>query len=270
MGAINLTSNSFYKGSVRNTTEDALQIAMKMESDGADIIDLGARSTAPYRTLDVSVEKEKRLLSESISAISKKVTVPISVDTTRLEPAKEAFRQGASILNDVYGLTQKDGLGLGKLVFSKEGSLILTAHEVRSKIRLNSPVERVTSCLKNSLDLAIKCGVNRSRICIDPGIGFFNDSKLSNIEWNCAIISDLRKLRSFGLNICVGLSRKKFLGQLLGGRPPESRLVGSLSATAISVYNGAHLIRTHDVSETVEAVKVARAIREKGLIPEMN
>jgi dihydropteroate synthase len=268
MGAINLSVNSFYSGSIRSSPQDILETALKMEEDGADVIDLGARSTAPYRTSEVSVEQETQLLSEAISLLSGKISLPISVDTPRVEPAKEAFRGGVRILNDVYGLTQKDARELAEVVSAHRGSLILTAHELFPPSEAMSPSERVMSSLGASLNFALDHGIERQKVCIDPGIGFFSDNKISNVEWNCAVLAELKKLRTFELPICVGLSRKKFLGQLVGDKPPEQRLVGSLSATAIAVYSGAHLIRTHDVKETMDAVKVARAIREKGLIPD--
>jgi dihydropteroate synthase len=268
MGAINLTGNSFYSGSVRSSPKDALDTALKMEAEGADIIDLGARSTAPYRSSEVSIDQEIEQLTAAVQTLSGKITVPLSVDTTRLKPAEECFRLGVRILNDVYGFTQEDGRELGELVSSYGGSVVTTAHEATSPATEKTPTARVIDSLQSSLELATDCGITRENICIDPGIGFFSDPKISNIEWNCSVLSEMAKLRVFQLPICVGPSRKKFLGQLVGDKPAEDRLIGSLSATAIAVYKGAHLIRTHDVGETVEAVKVARAIREKGLIPD--
>jgi dihydropteroate synthase len=268
MGAINLTTNSFYSGSVRSSPQAALDAALKMEAAGVDIIDLGARSTAPYRNAEVSEEEETDLLSTAIQLLSERVSVPLSVDTTRLLPARKAFRLGVRILNDVYGFTQRDAKELVKLVSSHQGSLVTCAHELSVPATPKPPTERVIDSLQSSLDFAVDSGIRREKICIDPGIGFFSDPGISNIEWNCTVLSELKKLRIFELPICVGLSRKKFLGQLVGDKPPEDRLFGSLSATAIAVYNGAHVIRTHDVRETGEAVKVARAIREKGLIPD--
>jgi dihydropteroate synthase len=268
MGAINLTANSFYSGSVRSSSPEVLETAVKMEAEGADIIDLGARSTAPYRRSEISVEKETALLSEAISLLAGKISIPLSVDTTRLQPAKEAFRLGVRILNDVYGLTQEDANDMAELVSAHRGSIILTAHERSPPSEITFPTERVLRSLRESLNFAVSHGIKRRKICLDPGIGFFSDPEISNIEWNSTVLAELKKLRTIDLPICVGLSRKKFLGQLVGDKPPEQRLAGSLSATAIAVYNGAHLIRTHDVRETAEAAKVARAIREKGLIPD--
>ena len=139
MGAINLTPNSFYSGSVRSSPEDILQSAETMEVEGADIIDLGARSTAPYRRTEVSVEEETQLLSTAIELLQNKISIPLSVDTTRFEPAREAFRRGVRILNDVYGLTQNDARDLAELVSSSNASVIITAHEFPDASRVEIP-----------------------------------------------------------------------------------------------------------------------------------
>jgi len=265
MGVINLTKNSFYEGSVVKTDDEILGTATSMESDGADIIDLGARSTAPYRKSEISVETEKRLLRNATKLIASKIRIPVSADTTRIEPAKAAFSEGASILNDVYGFTQRDSSKIAQLVSKKGASLLTTAHESkRFSSEQSGPIERISSCLDKSVEFAIRHGIDREKIVVDPGIGFFFDDKISNSEWNTQIISDLAYLRRFNLPVCVGVSRKKFIGQILGEKPPEDRLIGSLGAAAICVYNGAHLVRTHDVRETLEVAKVALAIRRRG------
>ncbi|MHB2037509.1 MAG: dihydropteroate synthase [Nitrososphaerales archaeon] len=265
MGVINLTKNSFYSGSVSTTKEEIERSALKLSEEGADMIDIGARSTAPYRKYEVSVETEKRLLVKALQIVSKIVDLPISIDTTRYESAKAAINEGASTLNDVYGFTQKDAGKLASLVASKEIWLLTTAHGEVSRTSA-SPISRVTSCLERTLEFAKIHGVDKKRITIDPAIGFFKDATISNVDWNCSIIANLRELRRFGRPICVGVSRKSFIGKLLGKQYPNERLNGSLGATAIAVYNGAHLIRTHDVLPTMEVAKIACAMREKRLI----
>ncbi|MDG6922212.1 MAG: dihydropteroate synthase [Nitrososphaerota archaeon] len=265
MGVINLTKNSFYGGSVRTGSDEVSRAATLMQQQGADIIDVGARSTAPYRTSEISERTESRLLMEAIRAVSKTIELPISVDTTRYEPAKTAFAEGATILNDVYGFTQKDAPKLAKLAASRNCSVILSAHESRTR-RIHDPILRISNCLESSLKMAADHGIESAHTTIDPGIGFFSDSELSNVEWNCNTIARLSELRKFGRPICVGVSRKRFIGMLTGEKSADLRLSGSLAATAISVYNGAHVIRTHDVKETNEAVKIAEAVRKNSLI----
>jgi dihydropteroate synthase len=258
MGVINLTKNSFYPGSVRQG-EKIIETALEMEQYGADLIDLGARSTAPYRTYDIPTEVEGRILKDAVRSLRNKIKIPISVDTTRVEVAKLAFSEGASILNDVYGLTQNDGTSLARLVARNDHSLILCAHERRR--REGKPMERIIQSLKKSVNLAITERVSKKKIILDPGIGFFSDPKISSVEWNCAVISKLADLRALGFPLCVGVSRKKFIGKIGGDIPPDERLSGSLAATAIAIFNGCHMIRTHDVKETIQAVKVASRIQ---------
>ncbi len=266
MGVINLTKNSFYTGSVRLGLEQITQTALEMQRDGADLIYVGARSTAPYRKYDIPQHVEARLIKEAVGAMQKKLDIPISVDTTRAEPAKAGISEGARVLNDVYGLTQRDGILLARMVANAECSLIVSAHETRQ--RIGTPIERVRYALQKSVNFAAKCGVQRNKLSIDPGIGFFSDSKISNVDWNCTVLAGLRAFRPLGLPLCVGVSRKKFIGTIGGNLPPEKRISGSLAATAIAVYNGSHIIRTHDVQETAYAVKVADKIlsRQKRLI----
>ncbi len=262
MGVINLTKNSFYSGSVRATKEEILQEVNKMKKEGADIIDVGARSTAPYRKYEIPVEVEKGLVLESVRSIASITDVPISIDTTRYEVASAAFEQGATILNNVYGFVQREADRLAKLVARKDSSLVLTAHETRKK-KLFDPIERVILSLEKGLKIAADNGIESTKITIDPGIGFFKDQRITNVDWNSRIIANLKRLREFERPICIGVSRKRFIGDLTGDKPAEMRLSGSLAATAIAIYNGTHVVRTHDVSSTLDAVKVSAAIREK-------
>jgi dihydropteroate synthase len=265
IGTINLTRNSFYNGSVRTGLDEIVEEARRMEELEADIIDLGARSTAPYRKYDIPEKTETRLLSAAIRAVSAKINVPISADTSRFEPAKAALNVGATILNDVHCLTQRDGKRVAHLVASKDCALLLTAHETRTG-KSADPMKRVLDSLRWGVDFAVSNGVERKYITVDPGIGFFSDTRVTNVDWNVEVLTRLEEMRALRRPICVGLSRKRFIGKLVGDKPPEGRLHGSLSATAMAVYEGAHMIRTHDVLETVDAVKVARAFREKRLI----
>jgi len=267
MGVINLTSDSFFSGSVRKTLEEIRAEAIGMREEGADLIDLGARSTAPYKKFDITVSAERRILEEAVKAVAEVVQLPISADTTRLEPARAALDMGAMVLNHVYGLTGRFSQEIARLIVSKECDLILVAHEQHgTRTRTISPIERVANALRKSLQFCSEHGISFEKITIDPGIGFFEDTKISNIEWNCKVLANLEELRPLERPICVGLSRKRFLGQLIGNKPPEDRLDASTAANALSVYNGAHLIRTHDVRETREAALVARALREKRFI----
>jgi dihydropteroate synthase len=260
MGAINLSANSFYRGSIKTKPPQISETALRMQEEGADFIDIGARSTAPYRTSEISIQSEVRVIGEATKLLTSILKIPLSIDTTRIEPARAGFKNGATILNDVYGSTQKNAVVLARLVARNSGSYITVAHESRPK-RSHDPIRRVKASLETSLAVLCREGVEQERISIDPGIGFFRDSVMSNVDWNCTVLDQLGKLRDLGHPIVVGVSRKRFIGMLDSERPPEGRLPGSLSAAAIAVYNGVHVIRTHDVAETVQAVRVASKLR---------
>jgi dihydropteroate synthase len=262
MGVINLAKDSFYKGSVKTEKEEILKTALGMEHEGADFIDIGARSTAPYIKSEISESTESKLLASALKILSGRVRLPLSVDTTRVNPAKLALDEGATILNDPYGLAHKGGAELAKLAADHEVSVIITAHESSSG-KIHNPIARVCESLSASLKLARKNGIDPKVTVIDPGIGFFSDRKIPNVEWNSKVLAKLGLLRRFRKPILVGVSRKRFLGILGGEIAPEERLPGSLAATAIAVYNGAHIIRAHDVKETKQAVTVAVKIKDE-------
>lgn len=266
MGVLNLTANSFYSGSVARSEEEIRALATKMEQDGADVIDIGARSTAPYRTSEVSVETEKRLITSALKILTKTIKLPISVDTTRHPVARIALKSGAIILNDVYGFTQPGSSKLAEAVQRCDAFLLTSAHERGSGGHAGA-LTTVMSCLERSLEFAKNHGIASEKILIDPGIGFFSDTKISNVDWNTTVLSKFSELTIFKRPICAGVSRKSFIGALLGQKDPNQRLNGSLAATAIAVYNGAHMIRTHDVLPTREVIKVASSLREKRFNP---
>ncbi len=266
MGVINLTTNSFYSDSVATSEGEIKKKALQMTREGADIIDIGARSTAPYRTSEVSTETETRLIESALRILRKIVEIPLSVDTTRYSVARVALESGAVILNDVQGFTQTNATRLAELVARSESYLLTSAHERRVKEHLE-PISSVLTCLETSLEFAKNHGIDSRKIIVDPGIGFFSDPRFSNVEWNSSVLSKLSELKIFGRPICVGVSRKRFIGILTSKEVPAERLNGSLSATAIAVYNGAHMVRTHDILPTLEAVKVAISIREKRFNP---
>lgn len=259
VGVINVSPESFYKGSVRVDLDEVSETARRMVEEGADIIDVGAMSTAPYLKGEIPVEEEARRLSTAIKTIQASVNVPISADTKRSMPARAALNAGADILNDVSGL--KEDPGMAPLVAERKVGTIICACE--KKKAGNGPVERVLGALRESLEVARKAGVLEERIVVDPAIGFIRDARIPWYDWDCEIINRLESLRALGRPIHVGVSRKSFIGKLTDRATPEERLFGSLSAAAIAVYNGAHAIRTHDVAATKDAVRMAGALRER-------
>lgn len=272
MAAVNASPESFYKGSVAGNAKAVSKRVRQAVEGGADVIDIGGASTAPYLEAGVSegVERSRVLaaLGAAMEALEGRRT-PISVDTVRASVADAALRGGASIVNDVSGLN--DDPLMPKVVRERGASLLAMAHSKRTSKA--GPIAQVRSALGESLRLAERAGIEEDRIALDPGIGFFRDQAgrigsrqtvMPWYEWDCEVVANLRALRGLGRPLGIGLSRKSFLGKILGLDKPEDRLAGSLAVTAIAVMNGANLVRTHDVRETLHAVRAAEAVSSRG------
>jgi len=254
MGVINVSPESFYKGSVRNDEERLIETAVKMVEEGASFIDIGAKSTAPYLETQISVEEEIRRAVWAIETIREQIDVPISIDTTSARVAEEALKAGADIINDVTGL--KGDPMMAQIAAEYTAPVILCAHgRVQN---LSDPVHTVIDFLQESLIIAERHGIEE--IAIDPAIGFLRPEWPPWYEWDSKILANLNFLKIFGRPILVGVSRKSFIGVITGRKDPAKRLSGSLSATAIAVLRGAHIVRTHDVGETLDAVRIASFI----------
>jgi dihydropteroate synthase len=258
MGALNVSPGSFYAGSVVTGGDDLLRAAERMAREGASLLDVGAMSTAPYLSGSISASEEAERLGWAVGILASKLGVPVSADTSRAEPARAALEAGASIINDVRGLTADPALA--PLVARAGAGLILMASE-RGGAEGQPPVDTVIELLEESLRIAIQAGIREERIVVDPGIGFFRRRGIAWHEWDCEILAALGRLRDLGRPVCVGVSRKSFVGEIAGEADPGRRLPGSLAAVAAAVLGGANLIRAHDVGETVQAVRVAEAIR---------
>jgi dihydropteroate synthase len=273
MGVINVSPESFYKGSVTTQIDVIRRRAEAMVVDGAAIIDVGAMSTAPYLSTQISLEEEIHRLVSAIRVINDTVHLPISVDTTRAAAAESAIKMGAKIINDVTGL--KGDPQMAKIIAHHGVSTILMAHDPKESRRDDAPITRIKASLDESLNLSHTAGIDTEKIAVDPGLGFFRregagigfspTKDLPWYAWDCTVIRELSKLRDLGRPLCVSASRKSFIGKILDHKRPEERLIGSLAAAAIATFNGAHLIRTHDVRESVEAVKTAANIRRLGV-----
>src|SRR4051794_9005831 len=266
MGVINVSPESFHVGSVRSEA-DVLATALAMVEAGAALIDVGARSTAPYLPTEITPAEEASRLGRAIERLATKLPVPISADTCRPEPARVALEAGARVINDVSTLRDP---GVARLVAQHSASLVLMAAAAvgdgrRSAPRRPSPapVVRIRKILAVGLARARAAGIPQRRIVVDPGIGFFRDVGMPWDEWDARVLSGLASLRSLARPICVGVSRKSFIGAILDRPDTGDRLAGSLAATAIAVVNGAAVIRTHDVAETRDAVRVAERLRRE-------
>jgi len=257
MGVLNLSPESFYAGSVTATFPSLVARALQMVESGAGLIDVGARSTAPYRRSDITPDEERRRLGPAVEALAAKLPVPVSADTTRAEVAETALEAGARIVNDVSGLADP---AMGRVVSSHGASVVLMAHPDSAPSPRPGPVATVRAALLAALQRARQAAIADDNVVLDPGIGFFRDEALPWDEWDARILADLAALADLGRPLAVGVSRKSFIDAITGRADPADRLAGSLAATAIAVVNGAALIRTHDVAETRDAVRVAERL----------
>ena len=260
MGALNVSPESFHSGSVYRETGALVDTALAMVEAGAELIDVGARSTAPYLETGISDEEERHRLGAAVEALVAKLPVPVSADTTRPEAARAALESGARILNDVHGLRDPE---LAWLAALHEVGVILMAFpepQLRGSRGADPPVAMVGRLLAACLDRARAAGVPDERVVLDPGIGFFREEALAWDAHDVTVLAGLRELSTLGRPLCVGVSRKSFIGAISGRTATADRLAGSLAATTVAVLNGAALIRTHDVGETVDAVRVAERL----------
>jgi dihydropteroate synthase len=267
MAAVNVSPESFYKGSVAGNAREVTAQARRAVEGGADFIDVGGMSTSPYLNAEVSPEVEASRVREALLAVADVAGgAPVSVDTVRASVADMALRHGATVVNDVSGL--KNDPGMARTIVDRGASLLAMAYSSRSSAA--RPIPRVLAALRVTLEIAERAGIERRSIVLDPGIGFFREEGLGRafspqkampwFEWDLEVISNLDRLLPLGRPICVGLSRKSFLGRVLDLKTPEDRLPASLAATALAVAKGASLIRAHDVKETVQAVRVAESV----------
>ena len=293
MGVINVSPESFHPGSVYHGDEAVLKAALGMVEAGAALIDVGARSTAPYLETGISEAEETARLVRAVGVLAAKLPVPVSADTSRPAAARAALQAGARVVNDVSALAEP---ALARVAAEHGAGLIVMACAVsrtrrsdraeggRSEMggdegggrsetarvegaglsamgRVEAAIPAVRRILRDALAAARAAGVPEERIVLDPGIGFFRDAGVPWHAWDVAVLAGLPTLAALGRPLCVGVSRKSFVGAITGREDPAARLAGSLAATAAAVLGGAALIRTHDVAETVDAVRVAERVR---------
>ena len=256
VGALNVSPESFYAGSVARSRTALQRLAARMVEEGADLLDIGAMSTAPYVKGGIGEAEERRRLAAAVRAVRQVVAVPISIDTQRSTVAAAGLDAGAAVVNDVSGLGYD--AEMGGVVRQAQGVILMASEERASR---QSPVTMVMSLLRRCCDRARAAGVARDRIVLDPGIGFFRRAAVPWYEFDCVLLGQLVRLRQLRRPLLVGVSRKSFIGKLTGRADPSERLYGSLAATAIAVQHGAALVRTHDVAATRDAVRIAAAVR---------
>jgi len=262
MGILNVTPDSFSDGGQFDTVDDAVRRAEQMIADGADILDIGGESTRPG-SAPVSPEEEIRRITPVIQDISKKFDIPISVDTTKSVVALAAVEAGAQIVNDISGLRFDEDLA-AIAAKHRTGLVLMHSRGDFATLHTQEPVldiiPDVMSGLVRSFTVAMRHGVKKEQVVLDIGLGF-GKTQPQNLE----LIAKLGKLKDDldGFPFLVGASRKSFIGKLLDGAVVQDRLLGSVAAAVIAVWNGADIVRAHDVRETVEAIKVVNAIRKQ-------
>ncbi|MHA1125483.1 MAG: dihydropteroate synthase [Candidatus Heimdallarchaeota archaeon] len=259
-GVINLSPESFFKGSVKTNKEEILKTALTLESEGADIIDIGAMSTAPYLETQITIEEEIKRTEQCLKAIIDEIKTPVSIDTTRATTAEAAINLGAKMINDISGL--HDDPKMAETAANAKVPVILGAHNIeRFK---GKPTELVISALRSSIDKATKAGVKTENIIVDPDIGFHRNTEYYWYQVDSHVLMNLRQIISeFNRPICIGVSRKSFIGHLLEIKDPKDRFSGSLGATCLAVLHGANIVRTHDVKGTKESIRIIEAIKKQ-------
>jgi len=251
MGILNVTPDSFSDGGKFLDPPVAIARAAEMKSEGADILDIGAESTRPYGDpVPVSAEDEKARLTSILPAVAS-LSLPVSIDTIKPSIAAWALDQGASVVNDVWGLQRDPGMAL--LVAERRVPVIVMHNREEADAAIDI-VADVLAFFSRSLEIAARAGIARESIVLDPGIGF---GKTPDQSITC--IARLTEFKRFGLPLLVGASRKRFINSVTPAAPSE-RIGGSISAHLLAVKKGAAIVRAHDVKETVQALRVAAAI----------
>jgi dihydropteroate synthase len=250
MGVLNITPDSFSDGGQFIAPERALAQARRMVAEGADFIDIGAESTRPYGAEPISADEELKRLQPILADVVA-LGIPVSIDSMKSAVVTYALDAGATIANDVWGL-QRDPQ-MARVLAARHSPVIIMHNRDRADAGIDI-MKDIAGYFARSLDIADKAGISRGNIVLDPGIGFGKTP-----EQSMTALARLSELSVFGLPLLVGASRKRFIASVTPSEPHQ-RLGGSIAAHMIAAKGGARIIRTHDVAETVQALRVAAAI----------
>ncbi|MBI1910326.1 MAG: dihydropteroate synthase [Deltaproteobacteria bacterium] len=259
MGILNVTPDSFSDGDCWLDPEKALEQALKMAEEGADLIDIGGESTRPGAP-SVSLEEEKKRVLPVLKKIRPRLSIPISIDTQKAALAREALEEGADLINDVSAATFDPEMAS---VVGKAGCPLVLMHmrgrpeTMQKEIIYRDVVGEVLQYLQQRIESLSRIGVSRDRLIMDPGIGFGKE-----FEHNRQLLQNLRKFQTLECPVMVGVSRKSFLGKI-SGRVPQDRLLESVAASFYAALNGASILRVHDVAETRRVLNVAEALLKR-------
>ncbi len=254
MGVINVTPDSFFDGGQYPTTESAVAASLRLITEGADIIDVGGESTRPGH-VPVAEEEELARALPVIAALARETAAPISIDTYKARVAEMAFKAGAHIVNDVWGLSRDPDMA--KVAATHEAAVVIMHNREKADATLDI-IEEVKGFFEKSLLRATTAGIRENRIVFDPGIGFGK-----TLEQNLTLIAHLEELVQMGFPILLGVSRKSFIGKLFKSEAKD-RLPGTIAANVMGVLAGAAIVRVHDVAAHAQALKIAEALRGAG------
>jgi dihydropteroate synthase len=257
MGILNVTPDSFSGDGVYKNLTQAVEKGIEIVEQGADIVDIGGQSTRPG-SIGIDEKEEYKRVIPVIRELSKKIKVPISVDTQRASIAESAIDVGAGIINDITGLF--GDRRMVRVAAEKKVPVIIMHIKGTPKLMQKNPhydnlFAEITKKLKMGIDIAVKHGLDKTQIAVDPGIGFGK-----TLEHNIEILHSLDRLSVLDCPVLIGTSRKSFIGKILGGPFPEERIFGTSATVALAILKGTHIVRVHDVAKMKDVARVADAI----------
>ena len=250
MGILNVTPDSFSDGGDFTNVDIAVKHAKDMIEEGADIIDLGGESTRPGHKF-VSADEEIKRIVPVIKKLKEEIKVPISIDTYKSEVAEEALKLGVDMVNDVWGLTYDENMAN---VIGKYDAHVCIMHNQDGTEYDKDIMISIKEFLQNSIDKALKAGVKKEKIVLDPGIGFGK-----TFEQNIEVLHRLGELQDLGYPVLLGTSRKSVLGKIVDV-PPKERVAPTVATTVLGIRDGVDIVRVHDVKENLQAAMVADKI----------
>lgn len=257
MGILNVTPDSFSDGGRYVRLDDALRHAAAMQGAGADVIDIGAESTRPYGAAPVSAAEEMARLLPVLEQVLRTSPLPVSVDTYKAAVAEEALKLGAHIVNDVWGLQRDPDMAA---VVARYGAPVVVMHNQEGTEYAGDVMGAVAGFLGRSVELAAAAGVPAAKVMVDPGIGFGKTP-----AQNLAVLNRLDELKVLGCPILLGTSRKRFVGEALGGLLPDDRLEGTAATVACGIMRGANIVRVHDVRAMARVARMTDAIMQEAM-----
>lgn len=257
MGIVNVTPDSFSESGAHATADAAIAHALKLEEEGADIVDIGGESTRPGAR-EIGVEEELQRVMPVVEALAGRLRIPISIDTSKPEVMRAAVRAGAGMINDVHALRRDGALDAAA---QAQVPVVLMHMQGEPRTMQQDPhyddvVGEVHRFLAERIFACEMAGIDRKRIVVDPGFGFGKTG-----AHNLQLLAQLQRFTEFGVPVLAGLSRKKTIGDLTGHEKPAERVYGSIAAHLLAAQRGAALVRVHDVAATVDALKVWEALK---------